>query len=155
MIDFLFKNDLYAPVSGKLIPIDKVDDDLFSKKLLGDGVAILASDNQISAPINGELTMVFPDGHAFGIKTNKGVEILVHIGLDSATLNNKGCKILKKAKSKVKKGDKIIEIDLDYFNKNNIEPLILIVVTNSNNNTCSFMYPDVVKATVNQIATIQ
>ena len=155
MIDFLFKNDLYAPVSGKLIPIDKVDDDLFSKKLLGDGVAILASGNQISAPINGELTMVFPDGHAFGIKTNKGVEILVHIGLDSAALNNKGCKILKKAKSKVKKGDKIIEIDLDYFNKNNIEPLVLIVVTNSNNNTCSFMYPDVVRATENRIAAIQ
>ena len=154
MFEFLSKSNLYAPTRGKTVPIEQVEDELFSKKLLGDGMAIICENNDICAPCDGELTMVFPDGHAFGINNKDGIEVLVHIGLDSAALNGKGCKILKQAKSKIKKGDKIIEIDLEYFKQKNIVPIILMVITNCNNKTCIFEYPEFVLSFKTKVATI-
>ena len=81
-------NDFAAVVSGKIIPLTAVNDDVFSKGMMGTGVAIVPDDDVIVAPCDGEVTMLFPTMHAFGMKNEDGVEILVHIGID--TVNKQG-----------------------------------------------------------------
>ena len=111
-------NDFVAVASGEIIPLAKVRDDVFSKKMLGDGVAIKPSDDIIVSPCNGVITMLFPTLHAFGIKNDDNVEALVHIGLDTVNLKGKGFKCYVKQGDRVKAGDKIIKIDsYDLMNK--------------------------------------
>ena len=86
-------NDFAAVVSGKIIPLTAVNDDVFSKGMMGTGVAIVPDDDVIVAPCDGEVTMLFPTMHAFGMKNEDGVEILVHIGIDTVNKQGVGFKI--------------------------------------------------------------
>lgn len=122
-------NNLYAPVKGKCIDITDVSDAGFSSKIMGDGIAIIPDDNIICSPCDGELKMMFHTGHAFGITMKNGLEILVHIGIDTVNLDGKGFKILKKSNSMVKKGEPIVEIDLDLIKKE-YYPSTMIIITN-------------------------
>ena len=83
-------NDFAAVVSGKIIPLTAVNDDVFSKGMMGTGVAIVPDDDVIVAPCDGEVTMLFPTMHAFGMKNEDGLEILVHIGIDTVSMGGKG-----------------------------------------------------------------
>lgn len=111
MFDIFKKNNekIYAPVSGKLIDMSDVNDVAFAKKALGDGVAIIPNENIIKAPCDGILNMIFRTKHAFGIKASNGMELLIHIGIDTVELNGNGFKCFKNVNQKVKKGDPIIE----------------------------------------------
>ena len=93
-------NNVYAVVNGVSFNLEYVDDNVFSKKVMGEGVAIVPTSSEVCAPCAGVLTTLFPTGHAFGITRDDGVEILVHIGLDTVNLKGKGFTILKKEKSK-------------------------------------------------------
>ena len=77
---------VYAPADGKVMPITEVKDDVFSTKMLGDGLAVKADNGEIFAPVAGEITTVFPTKHAIGITTEQGWEILIHLGLDTVEL---------------------------------------------------------------------
>ena len=104
-------NDFAAVVSGKIIPLTAVNDDVFSKGMMGTGVAIVPDDDVIVAPCDGEVTMLFPTMHAFGMKNEDGVEILVHIGIDTVNKQGVGFKKFVDAGTTVHRGDKIIRMN--------------------------------------------
>ena len=104
-------NDFADVVSGKIIPLTAVNDDVFSKGMMGTGVAIVPDDDVIVAPCDGEVTMLFPTMHAFGMKNEDGVEILVHIGIDTVNKQGVGFKKFVDAGTTVHRGDKIIRMN--------------------------------------------
>ena len=126
------KGIVYSPVKkGKVIKIEEVPDDSFAQKLLGEGVGFINEDNALYAPCNGLIIMTQPTKHAIGIKSNDGVEILIHIGLDTVDLNGKGFTSYVKKGDKVKKGDMLISFDKEFMVKNNIDLVTPMVITNS------------------------
>ena len=104
-----------APVSGRIMPVTEVADQVFSSKAMGDGIAIDPSEGKIYAPFSGEITVAFPTGHAYGIKAANGKEVLIHIGMDTVELEGKGFKPCVKQGDIVKQGDLLTEVDLDYI----------------------------------------
>jgi sugar PTS system EIIA component len=135
MLNFFKKtndNKIYAPIKGKCIDISNVNDEVFSKKMMGDGVAIIPTDNIVHSPCEGEIVMVFPTKHAFGITMNNGVEVLIHIGMDTVNLNGLGFKAFKNKGDKVKHGDKIIEFDSNYLSNKDLDMTVMVIITNNN-----------------------
>ncbi|MGN1343595.1 MAG: PTS glucose transporter subunit IIA [Traorella sp.] len=97
MFDFFSnKQWIYAVTDDICFPLKEVNDDIFSKKVLGDGITIAPTSNIVYSPCDGILTTLFPTGHAFGITRDDGLEILVHIGIDSVMMKGKGFKVFKK-----------------------------------------------------------
>ena len=93
MFDFLKKNkklELLAPMTGELVKLEDVPDEAFSKKLMGDGIAINPTNDLVVAPCEGQIIQIFDTNHAVGIETKEGVEILIHIGIDTVNLKGEG-----------------------------------------------------------------
>lgn len=107
---------VYAPIKGTLLSLEQVEDGVFSAKMLGDGIAIDPEDKTVTAPFNGTVTMVFDTKHAIGLMSEDGVEVLIHIGIDTVQLNGKYYDVKVKAGDVVKTGDV-----LAYFEKEKIE----------------------------------
>lgn len=124
-------NRIYSPVEGKCVDISDVNDIAFSSKAMGDGVAIIPTNNIIKAPCNGKITMIFPTHHAFGIETTDGTEILIHIGIDTVNSNGKGFQLLKSVHDKIKKGDAIVSFDEKL--KTDYDMTTMIIITNNKN----------------------
>ena len=123
---------LKAFVSGKVIPITEVNDQVFASKALGEGVAIQPSVQVVTAPCDGEISMVAEDSyHAIGMTLNNGAELLLHIGLDTVSLNGEGFRVFVKEKSKVKQGDRLLEFDKELIEAKGFETTCILVVTNS------------------------
>lgn len=129
---FRRKNDwnIYSPVSGKYIDITQVNDPAFSSMALGDGFAVIPADTVIAAPCDGELSMIFQTGHAFGIKADNGAEVLIHIGIDTVNTNGDGFRILKEVNSRVKKGDPVISFDSQKLR--GYDTTTMVIITNQN-----------------------
>lgn len=106
-----------APMSGKLIKIEDVEDQVFASKAMGDGFAIELNNSLVVAPVSGEIVMTFPTKHAYGLKTNKGEELLIHIGMDTVQLEGNGFESFVEVGDVVKQGDKIASVDIDYVKK--------------------------------------
>lgn len=106
-----------APMSGKLIKIEDVEDQVFASKAMGDGFAIELNNSLVVAPVSGEIVMTFPTKHAYGLKTSKGEELLIHIGMDTVQLEGKGFESFVEVGDVVKQGDKIASVDIDYVKK--------------------------------------
>lgn len=119
---------IVSPLDGEVVSITDVPDPIFSEKMMGDGAAVIPSDGNVYAPIDGELVTVAPTKHAFGFKGRNGEEVLVHVGLETVGLNGEPFTVLKKAGGKVKKGDLIAKVDLDLLKKKEINPITPIVV---------------------------
>ncbi len=103
-----------SPASGRAAALETAPDEGFAGKMMGDGAVIEPEEEIISAPADGEICFVFPTRHAVGIKTEDGIDLLLHIGIDTVTLNGQGFEILKE-EGKVKKGEPIMKIDLGYL----------------------------------------
>ncbi|PLT34963.1 PTS glucose transporter subunit IIA [Bacillus sp. V5-8f] len=117
-----------APITGKLVQLEDVPDPVFSEKMMGDGLAIEPAEGVVVAPVNARVLQVFPTKHAVGLETNNGIEILIHIGLETVTLNGEGFESFVKEGDKVKQGDKLISFDLDIIRekaKSTVTPIIL------------------------------
>jgi PTS system trehalose-specific IIC component len=119
--------DLAAPETGKVIPITEVPDQVFSSKMMGDGFAIDPTEGKVYAPFTGEITVAFPTGHAYGMKTASGKEVLIHIGMDTVELNGEGFKPAVKQGDHVKQGDLLTEVDLDFIKKKG-KPIITPII---------------------------
>ncbi|HBF2825780.1 TPA: PTS glucose transporter subunit IIA [Clostridioides difficile] len=133
MLNFFKKNKsykLHAVVSGNSINIEKVNDSVFSKKLMGDGVAIIPNSNVVVAPCNGKVTVLTESKHAFGIVSDEGVEILVHIGIDTVSLQGEGFKNEVSQGDTVKKGSPIISFEREKINSQGIDCTTIIIVLN-------------------------
>ncbi|MBS5987096.1 PTS glucose transporter subunit IIA [Clostridium sp.] len=124
-------NQIMSVSDGLAMDLKQVPDEVFSQKMMGDGFAVKLSSHIICAPVNGTITMIFPTKHAFGIRTKQGVEILVHIGLDTVTLNGKGFRALVKEQSIVKAGTPIIEIDKQQIEEAGFNTITMVIITNS------------------------
>lgn len=122
---------VYSPVKGKLKKIEQVNDDVFSQKMLGEGVAIIAENGDIAAPVNGTVSSVFPTNHAIGISSEDGLDVLIHIGIDTVELEGKGFHNFVKEGETVEKGDKLINVDFDYIKKAGYEGDVIMIITNS------------------------
>ena len=122
------EDEVYSPVAGTCIKIEDVKDQMFANKLLGDGIAILPSKETIYAPIDGQLIMLANTKHAFGIKNKRGLEILVHVGLDSVKLKGKGFTVYKELHEHVRKGEAILSFDQALFEQEQIDMTVLIII---------------------------
>ena len=117
------------PVDGNPIPLSEVNDYLFNKKIMGEGVAIKPSDDIIYAPIAGEISVVYESKHAIIIKSEDGLIVLIHVGIDSAKLEGKGFACYVKVGDKVEAGDKILYFDRSFVEMN-VSDITPIVITN-------------------------
>ena len=121
---------LYAPAAGKAIPLEEVPDPVFAEKMMGDGTAIEPSEGILFAPADGRIEQVFPTGHAVGIKTENGAEILLHIGLETVGMKGEGFEAFVKTGDRVKKGQKLISFDLALIEAKAKSTVIPVIVTN-------------------------
>ncbi|MGG1688382.1 N-acetylglucosamine-specific PTS transporter subunit IIBC [Pseudalkalibacillus sp. NRS-1564] len=108
----LAEQDFVMPVKGKIIPLQEVPDQVFSAGMMGDGFAILPEDGHFVSPVDGEIISIFPTKHAIGIKSNSGVEILIHVGIDTVNLKGEGFTTLVNEGDTVKRGDKLMTVDI-------------------------------------------
>lgn len=123
----------YAPADGRVVELEEVSDPVFSGKLMGDGYALRPTSNDIYAPVAGEVVMVANTNHAIGIKTEEGLEVLVHMGIDTVALDGQGFDISVKEGDKITKDSHIAVMDLDFIKENGKQTDIMVIVTNSEN----------------------
>ena len=126
--EVIIDEDFVSPAKGKIIALEDVPDETFSKKLLGDGFAIDITDGKIVAPISGRLETVFSSGHAFGILGSKG-EVLIHVGIDTVSLNGEGFDIAVKQGDIVKQGDVLVNVDLKRVHELGKSTLTMVLFT--------------------------
>lgn len=126
-------SELYAPVAGKAVPVAQVPDPTFSENLLGYGVGIIPAEGKVYAPCNATVENMFRTGHAVTLVAENGAQILIHIGLDTVKLNGKHFNICCKNGDVVKKGDLLIEFDLEAIKAEGYNPIIAMLVCNSKN----------------------
>lgn len=116
-----------APITGNVIPMEQVPDPAFSQKMMGDGFAIEPTEGVVQSPVDGIVEVVFPTGHAVGLRSDDGSEILIHLGIDTVELNGKGFEVSVKQGDRVKSGDVLVKVDLDYVKsagKKTVSPVI-------------------------------
>ena len=109
---------LGSPLSGEAKSITETPDDAFAQKMMGDGAMIVPEDGVVTAPMDAEVCFVFPSKHAVGLRTEEGIELLIHVGIDTVKLDGKGFEAFVKDGDKVKKGDKLLNFDKDFIEKN-------------------------------------
>lgn len=122
--------NVYAPVHGRCISLDEVSDAVFSSRMMGDGVAFELLGDTIYAPFDATIVMIANTKHAIGLRGDNGLEILIHVGLDTVNLNGKGFTLHKQRNDHVKKGDPILTIDRCFMQKQNIDLTTPMIVTN-------------------------
>lgn len=122
---------LYAPVKGQVIPLAEVEDAAFAGGLLGQGVGIEPAADDLYAPADGELTVVFPTGHAVGMKTADGMEILLHIGIDTVEAKGEGFQICKEQGAAVKAGERLVIFDRKKLRGAGYKMTVMVLVTNA------------------------
>lgn len=122
--------DIISPISGKIIDIKNVPDEVFSQKIVGDGIAIEPIGKEILAPVNGTIGKIFKTMHAFSIQSNDGIELFVHFGIDTINLKGKGFKKMIQESKNVKIGEKIILLDLPFLKLHSKSIITPIVISN-------------------------
>ncbi|TCS81708.1 PTS system IIA component (Glc family) [Muricomes intestini] len=134
MFKFLKKEKehwLGSPVKGKTVLLQEVKDPTFSEEMLGKGIGVIPSDNGIYAPADGEITMVFDTLHAVSMMTEYGTEILIHVGLDTVEMKGEGFVGHVKAGDKVKKGNLLLNVDINKVRERGYDPITLMVICNT------------------------
>lgn len=126
------KNDvLVAPMKGRSVSLKEVSDETFSQGFLGEGAAIEPSDGKVYAPADGEITTAFPTGHAIGLKTKQGVEILIHVGIDTVKLEGKHFQLKVKEGQHVRQGELMIDVDIEEVKKGGYPVITPVIVCNT------------------------
>ncbi|MDO4499966.1 MAG: PTS glucose transporter subunit IIA [Erysipelotrichaceae bacterium] len=122
-------NVVVAMCDGNFIPAKEIADPVFAEEMMGKTVAIEPTSNKIVSPVNGTLEVVFPTGHAFGVRATDGTAYLVHIGIDTVSLNGKGFKTLKNLGDTVKAGEIIVEVDFNEVEKAGYHKTTMLIIT--------------------------
>jgi PTS system beta-glucosides-specific IIC component len=124
-------NILVSPLNGEAVDLSTVSDEMFASKTLGDGIAIVPKDGKLYAPCDAEVVMLFETKHAIGLRTSNGAEILIHIGVNTVSMEGVGFTAFVKQNDKVKEGDLLIEFGLDAIKEKNLDPTVMVVNSNS------------------------
>ena len=130
------QSEILAPVKGRLIPMAEVNDPVFSEEVIGKGAAVVPKRGRIVAPADGIVNLVFRTGHAIGMVTDGGTELMIHIGLEAVRLNGRLFKPCVDQGSRVKAGDLLMEFDLKQLQKEGYDMTTMVIVCNSGE------YPD-------------
>ena len=120
-----------SPLSGKTVPLSEIKDEAFSSGALGEGIAVMPEEGAVYAPVDGTISAFFQTGHAIGMTTENGVQLLIHVGMDTVQLEGKGFKPLAAAGDIVKKGQKLLEFDMDFIKKQGYSLVTPVLVANS------------------------
>ncbi|NLY91646.1 MAG: PTS glucose transporter subunit IIA [Firmicutes bacterium] len=130
----LFKKEkiveIKAPVKGDTVDLMEVPDEVFAGKMVGDGLAFRPEEGVLYAPVNCEVVQVFPTQHAIGLRTKEGLEILIHIGIDTVEMQGEGFKSFVRTNQQVKAGEKLMEFDLKLISEKAKSTLIPLLITN-------------------------
>lgn len=121
---------MYAVADGKAVKIEEVSDEVFSQKMMGDGYAVIPTNGKIFSPVNGEVVSIFPTKHAIGLKMANGLEILLHMGIDTVELNGAPFEIKVTEGQKVTPETLIAEVDLEALKANGKDNAMIVVITN-------------------------
>lgn len=124
------KVTVFSPVNGRVIPITEVSDPVFSQKMMGDGFAVVPTDGNIYSPVNGKVMSVFPTKHAIGIQLDNGLELLVHMGLDTVQLNGKPFEVFVKEGQALTPDTLIAKVDLEQLKEAEKDSAMVVVITN-------------------------
>ncbi len=129
MFGFLKKDGgkIFAPIEGKCVRIEEVNDAVFSSRMMGDGFAVIPHGDTVAAPVSGEIIMVADTRHAIGIRNKKGEEILVHIGIDTVELKGEGFTCFVKQGDTVKSGEPLIRFDREFMEKKGMDMTIMVI----------------------------
>lgn len=122
----------YSIMDGESIDLSEVNDEMFSNKMLGDGIAIKPTSDIVVAPCNGEITLLSETKHAIGIKNEDGIEVLIHIGLDTVKLNGEGFEQLCSIGSKVEVGQPLVKVDRKFLKSKDIQDVTMMVFVEQN-----------------------
>lgn len=126
-----FDGKIFAPLSGRILPVEEVPDAVFAEKMVGDGVAIEPSGGDlILAPIDGKVEKIFDTNHAFSIVTESGIELFVHFGIDTVQLEGKGFERLIEEGKTVKRGTPIIKYDYEFLKANAKTVITPVIISN-------------------------
>lgn len=125
--------EVMSPLTGEVLPIEKAEDEVFASKVMGDGVVILPETTDVYAPFDGTIATLFPTKHAIGLVSDKGAEILIHIGINTVDLNGEGFKAFVKQGDSVTKGDKLISFDKVAIENAGYSSQTMVIITNGSN----------------------
>lgn len=135
MFKFLKKansnNMIKAPITGKCIAIETVKDEVFASKMMGDGIAIDSTGDTVYAPADGVISTIANSKHAIGITLNNGLEMLIHVGLDTVSLNGEGFSVLVDVEDKVKEGTPIIKINRSFIESKGMTLVTPVIILDS------------------------
>lgn len=123
--------NLYSVADGEVISIDQVNDPVFSQKMMGEGFAVKPADETVVAPVDGEIVSIFPTKHAIGIKTADGIEVLVHMGIETVSMQKPASRVVVNDGQKVKVGDTLAIMDIETVQAEGKDTTIIVVITNS------------------------
>lgn len=126
-------NAIKSPISGKVIELEKVDDPVFSSGAMGKGIAIEPMDNKVYAPFNGTIEFIAETKHAIGLLSEDGVEVLIHVGMDTVNMQGRGFNVKTSVNSKIKAGDLLLEFDRNAIEKEGYSLITPVVITNADN----------------------
>lgn len=130
--------EVLAPVSGQAVPLGEVPDEVFAEGMAGEGGAIVpGASGEAVAPVSGALVKLFEGGHAFGIETDEGLELIVHVGLDTIEMRGNGFEKLATEGDRVEAGQPIVRFDLDEIKNSGYDPVTPVVVTNAEDHPVS------------------
>lgn len=122
--------EVFAPLSGEIVPLEEVPDVVFAEKIVGDGLAIKPSGNKMVAPCDGTIGKIFETNHAFSIESDSGLEMFVHFGIDTVELKGEGFTRVAQEGQQVKKGDTVLEFDLALLEQKAKSTLTPVVISN-------------------------
>lgn len=122
---------IYSPVEGEVLPITMASDQSFALEMMGKGVVIKPKNGKITSPINGVIKTIFPGGHAIGIESPSGVEVLIHIGVDTVELKGEGFEILANVDDEVVVGQELVNVNLALLSELNVKDEVMVVITNT------------------------
>lgn len=133
MFDFFKKSDenfIFSPMTGKMVSLMEIPDEVFSEKIIGDGAAIIPQEDMVVAPVDGEIIQVADTGHAFCIRSKDGLDVLLHIGVDTVNMRGEGFKSFVSVGDKVKAGEKIGKADVRLIEKKGYPLHSAVIITN-------------------------
>ncbi len=120
--------EVVSPFTGALVALDDVNDEVFSERVMGEGVAVMPSEGRVVAPVSGTIAKLFEGGHGFAIETPEGLQILVHVGLETVHLKGDGFTVGASEGQEINAGDEIVAVDLERMSELNIDIVSPVVV---------------------------
>ncbi|MDQ0362418.1 PTS sugar transporter subunit IIA [Breznakia pachnodae] len=147
--------NIYSPVNGKQIALEEVNDKVFASKMMGEGVAFQNIDGVVIAPCDGEIVMVPDSKHAVGMKALCGIELLLHIGLDTVKLKGEGFEVLVKVGDRISKGDSLVKVDLEFMNSKGIDLTTPMIITDADDKGITVIGNDSVRKGENIVIEVE